>query len=220
MPAPIRTHDGSHTLLHPQLLEHYHSIHGAIAESMHVFIEYGVMEVSAIPIHILEIGMGTALNALLTRIEADKNCRQTYYTTLEPFPISNQTASTLNYASQLNVSHHDFMILHHSSWETMHTFSPFFHFIKIKSTIQQYNADSKFNLIYFDAFSPDKMPEMWTEDVFEKILQMLHPGGIMVTYCAKGSVRRLLMRVGFEVIKKPGPPGKREMTLAIKKNSN
>ncbi|MCZ2443037.1 MAG: tRNA (5-methylaminomethyl-2-thiouridine)(34)-methyltransferase MnmD [Flavobacteriales bacterium] len=214
----ILTKDGSDTILHPVLNEHYHSIHGAIAESEHVFIKHGMQAIDNNPVNILEIGMGTGLNAFLTWLEAEKTKRPVHYVTLEPYPVTEDLAKALNYAQVLRADRKWFLMLHHCPWEKPNVLSPIFSFEKHKTAIQSFATTKKFHLIYFDAFSPDKVPEMWQADVFNKLYQILEPGGLLVTYCAKGAVKRTLQEVGFFVKKVAGPPGKREMMIAGKAN--
>jgi tRNA U34 5-methylaminomethyl-2-thiouridine-forming methyltransferase MnmC len=212
------TADGSHTLYLPEMDETYHSIHGAVTESMHVFIRNGLNACEKNPVNILEIGFGTGLNAWLTAIEAEKSNRETFYTAYELFPLSEEIGS-LNYPKEYGKEHAGlFSRLHQSDWGKSVQLTSFFSLKKIKEDITQTSVDSGFDLIYFDAFAPTKQPEMWTEDIFRKMFNSLSANGILVTYCAKGDVRRTLQKVGFAVEKLPGPPlGKREMLRGLKR---
>jgi len=219
------TKDGSHTIFSDKFNETYHSIHGAFQEAKHVFIKHGIssfIEKELDEINILEVGFGTGLNALLTYNVADINKQKITYTSLEPFPLLFEQISSLNYFSffecpEENKTH--FESLHTSIWEEFHVFSSFFSFQKKKITIEEYEEDNlTFELIYFDAFSPSTHPEIWNVNVLKKAFNLLKIDGLLVTYCAKGSFKRNLKSIGFEVISVSGPPGKREMTIARKIN--
>ncbi len=221
----IKTADGSHSIYVKELDEHYHSIHGAIQESKHVFIEMGLKYTAAtIPnseMTILEIGLGTGLNAFLTFIESKKTDSLINYTSIEAYPISAEIAHQLNYLDLLNEQKNEsiFNEIHTCEWNKKNWISNQFTFRKIQNTLQQIVFDDTYNLIYFDAFGPRVQPEMWTEEVFAKLYAATLPNGCLVTYCAKGEVKRTLKKVGFIVETLQGPPGKREMVRAIK-NSN
>lgn len=219
----VITEDGSHSLFNKTLNEHYHSTHGAIQESNHVFIDAGLHFINnnnkqGNSINILEVGLGTGLNAFLTLLEAQKNAIKIAYTAVEAFPISISLADQLNYVEQLheqkNQAHFD--NIHSCEWGNSIKFSDHFNFMKIKDTLQTVNLTTLFDLIYFDAFAPDVQPDMWTEEVFTKLYNATSINGALVTYCAKGVVKRTLKKVGYTVESIPGPPGKREMVRAIK----
>ncbi len=225
----IKTEDGSHSLYVKELNEHYHSIHGAIQESKHVFINAGLQQsISKSPssISILEIGLGTGLNALLTFIESQKNIRTIHYTALEAFPIGIELVKELNYPELLATCELNneaslrsvFNTLHSCEWQKEIAISENFIFQKIKNTLQKAEFINTYDLIYFDAFGPPVQPEMWTEELFSKIFSATNSNGILVTYCAKGEVKRTLKKVGFTVESIPGPPGKREMIRGNKKS--
>jgi tRNA U34 5-methylaminomethyl-2-thiouridine-forming methyltransferase MnmC len=215
----IITADGSHSIFNETLNETYHSVHGAIQESLHVFIKNG-LEVLSIersePISILEVGFGTGLNALLSYQYACKHQIKVSYNAIEPSPLSSEIWSQLNHASTLDMMD-QYHKLHSSSWGEQHVLDPYFTFCKHLSTIQHTDikADST-DLIYYDAFAPSKQPEIWDYHLLEKIFHALKPKGLFVTYCAKGELKRNLTRIGFEVETLPGPPGKKEMVRAIK----
>ncbi|HMR90759.1 MAG TPA: tRNA (5-methylaminomethyl-2-thiouridine)(34)-methyltransferase MnmD [Chitinophagaceae bacterium] len=219
----IITKDGSSTVHIPGMDVTYHSHHGAIQESQHVFIQAGLIHSGIfdyIGVHqVLEIGFGTGLNALLTLIEADKHKNRIYYTAIEPFPLTQNEAGQLNYCEQLRLPEYQprFARMHECGWNEMYEISEFFRLTKINSKLADYVADDLFSVIYFDAFAPAAQPELWTKEVFEKMYALLLPGGILVTYCSKGDVRRAMQAAGFAVEKIPGPPGKREMVRAVKK---
>ena len=215
------TSDGSHTLFVRELNEHYHSTFGAVQESMHVFIQSGFDEIdkTIVPVNILEMGFGTGLNALLTLINSEKNSRQVHYTGVEKFPLSDGIIEQLNYPQILNPSFVKiFRSLHNSGWNQEIKITADFTLFKINKDLQDliFNPDT-FDLVYYDAFGPKVQPELWTDQIFQKITNAMKPGGILVTYSVKGSVRRALKSTGFEVKKLPGPPGKREITRATKK---
>lgn len=210
----ILTKDGSHSVSIPEMNVTYHSVHGAVQESMHVFIHAGFHYIKDIfpsgPVHILEIGFGTGLNALLTLQEAATLQRPVHYTSLELFPLEERQALELNYASQPY-----FTALHTSNWEEDVQLSPFFTLHKKRSSLLDFSSGPRFHLVYFDAFAPVAQPELWTREVFEKLQNALLPSGALVTYCSKGDVRRAMQAAGFKVEKIAGPPGKREMVRAL-----
>ena len=212
------TGDGSGTLYSNDMQESYHSLNGAVQESRHVFIEAGLKECVDRKIHILEIGFGTGLNALLTWDEAKKNQLEVAYTALEAYPLSMETTRALGYdREELTLEKDSFNQLHAVHWGYPVVLEKdCFTLTKLECDFTTLNLSDKFDLIYFDAFAPDKQPEMWEEQQFEKLYKALNNRGILVTYCAKGEVRRRLQRCGFQVERIPGPPGKREMIRARK----
>jgi tRNA U34 5-methylaminomethyl-2-thiouridine-forming methyltransferase MnmC len=220
----ITTGDGSHTLFSAQFNEIYHSRHGAIQESLHVFIRSGLDAVAAQhshePIKIFEVGFGTGLNALLTMLEAEKRNLNVEYETIELYPVAIETIKELNYTNQLGYEfcYGPYHSLHLVRWNEQHAVTPNFHFKKINdSPSNRQPTTGNYQLIYFDAFAPEHQPEMWTAAIFKKMYDALAEGGILVTYCSKGAVQRAMKEAGFTVEKLPGPPGKREMVRAIKK---
>ena len=215
----IKTADGSDSLYVKDLNEHYHSIHGAVQESEHVFIDAGLKYISARNknISVLEIGFGTGLNAYLTFIESSKLDLIINYSALETFPLEMDLIEKLNYAECLNEEKDILKTIHACDWEKEIAVSNFFILHKIKNSLQEIILSDSYDLIYFDAFGPNVQPEMWTEELFSKLFSALKPEGVLVTYCAKGEVKRILKRVGFDVESLKGPPGKREMVRANKK---
>ncbi|MBX2964544.1 MAG: tRNA (5-methylaminomethyl-2-thiouridine)(34)-methyltransferase MnmD [Cyclobacteriaceae bacterium] len=215
----ISTKDGSHTLRNSELNETYHSIHGAVQESLHVFIKNGFdffQETFPKQLSILEIGFGTGLNAWLTATRAIGLPVQIQYTTLESFPLEETIWSKLNYAAN-EQGIELFTKLHQAGWSKSVSVTPEFTLFKIHNTLQQVSLHpSAFDLVYFDAFAPEKQPEMWALPVLEKVISSMKPGAILVTYCAKGQLKRDLKSLGLTVEALPGPPGKREMIRAKK----
>ena len=214
------TNDGSHTLFSAQYGVTYHSHFGAITESAHVFIAAGLRFKAVVQrdIRILEAGFGTGLNAFMTWLEAERRNLQVSYTGLEINPLSAEDAADLNYPLLLNAPDRatDFHLLHRCEWEKAHPLSEHFVFEKRRTPIQQFEQKDAFDLIYFDAFAPQAQPELWTDEVFARLFNSLRPEGALVTYCAQGEFKRSLKRAGFVVERLQGPPGKREMTRALK----
>lgn len=206
------TSDGSHTLFVPEIDECYHSSHGAIQESQHIFIEAGLKQCAKLEIKVLEIGFGTGLNAFLTLIEAEKAQTQIHYASLELFPVEIEKALQLNYADGYSTEFRNhFELLQTSPWNTIVQISPYVSLEKVEADFTTIEFSDMYDVIYFDAFSPEKQPEMWSQEQFEKIAKQCNPGAILTTYCAKGIVRRAMQAAGFLVERLPGPPGKREI---------
>ena len=216
----IETADGSTSFYNEELDETYHSRHGAMQESLHVFIGAGLLPMQDLKkeISILEMGFGTGLNAWLTNIKATDQNLKISYTTLEAFPITNSQVEKLNYPEwgKSETEKELFSKIHNVPWEEFNEISEHFKIKKLRIEFENYHADKEFDLIYFDAFGPDIQPELWSEDIFKSMYQALKPGGTLVTYSVKGSVRRAMKSAGFVVEKIPGPPGKREMSRAYK----
>lgn len=215
----ILTGDGSSTIHLTEWDENYHSKHGAIQEAKHVFIKSGLDLFSNQKISILEIGFGTGLNCFITFLEAEARKLQINYTGVEAYPISSEELKHLNYVTELQAQNQQgvFDVLHSSVWEIQHKITEDFQLTKRQQFFNEIKDENSFNLIYFDAFGARVQPELWTEEIFQLMYNSLKENGILVTYSAKGSVRRALQTVGFLVEKLPGPPGKREMLRATKK---
>jgi len=213
-----KTKDGSSTLYVPELDEHYHSIHGALQESQHVFIKAGYEECSKLdPLHILEVGFGTGLNALLTAQRSRNDQKEVWYTGIEKYPLSPDEVAQLNYADKEHRRETSLLNdLHRSIWEEFEKIQPYFHLKKIQVDLRQFSAIEEYDLIYFDAFAPSAQPHLWSTEVFEQMYRALKPKGLLTTYCVKGEIRRNMKAAGFDVEKIPGPPGKREMARAWK----
>jgi tRNA U34 5-methylaminomethyl-2-thiouridine-forming methyltransferase MnmC len=215
-----QTADGSYTLYVPELDEHYHSVKGALTESQHIFIDMGLKHSSITAPHILEIGLGTGLNCVLTLLEAKESQRHVYYTGIERYPLNEEIIRKLNYPSIIGKEcEEDYFAIHQAPWEEDVCLSPWFTLHKMEGDFTHYSFEQKYDIIYFDAFAPEKQPEMWEQSLFDNLYQVLNEGGILTTYCAKGVVRRMLQTAGFKVERLPGPPGgKREILRATKSN--
>lgn len=211
----IITSDGSTTIHLPDWNEQYHSKHGAIQEAYHVFIKYGLEACKKDDINILEIGFGTGLNCFITLLEHQK---QINYVGVEAYPVALEEVAKLNYVNELNVTAKQSLFdkIHKVSWEEQHDITSRFKLTKRKQFFKDINDKNKFDLIYFDAFGARVQPGLWTEDIFKTMYEACTENAILVTYAAKGSVRRAMQAVGFNVERLPGPPGKREMLRATK----
>ena len=214
------TSDGSHTVAVPAMHVTYHSIYGAIQESMHVFINSGLKPLlhKMETINIFEMGFGTGLNALLSLQEAIRRDQKIFYYAVELFPLQFSEYSSLNYSSQLHDDslRSNFKLMHESEWKKDIAIHSLFTLHKTNQSLLNLTINQSFNLIFFDAFAPTAQPELWTQQVFEKMFYLLSNQGVLVTYCSKGDVRRAMAAVGFTVEKLQGPPGKREMLRATK----
>lgn len=220
---PVITGDGSSTFFIPELNEHYHSTFGAVQESNHIFINSGLIfflqkNQEMREISIFEMGFGTGLNAFLTWMAIRNLNLKVKYTTIEKYPIDLSIIQQLNLK---NIFKDDYLLtvfeeMHTTDWENKREFDNFI-LNKIQTDITNYQPTDKFNLVYFDAFAPDIQPELWSKNIFEKIYQSLYSGSILTTYSAKGTIRRLLSDIGFQVEKIQGPPGKRHILRAFVK---
>lgn len=214
----ITTADGSKTIQIEDWNEQYHSVHGAIQEAYHVFIKHGLSLFHDQPLSILEIGFGTGLNALITLLESQKRGLDIAYKGIEAYPVVREELKQLDYIEALDAGdmEHCFFNMHQISWGQPHLILPNFSLIKQQIDFREIADVDQFDLIYFDAFGARVQPELWTEDVFAIMFRALKKDGVLVTYSAKGSVRRAMQAVGFVVERLPGPPGKREMLRALK----
>ena len=212
----VNTYDGSNSLKNLIINDSYHSKYGAINESKHIFINNGLKRISKKKIRVLEIGFGTGLNALLTQLYCDKKKQNIIYHTIDNLPLKKDTYSSLNYCDQLKIDKDIFLKIHNSLWENEIELSNFFVLKKINCDFTKKLFNEKYDLIYFDAFSPSKQPEMWVLDNFKKLYNCLNRNGILITYSSKGDVKRTIKEVGFNVFSLEGPTGKREITLACK----
>ncbi|MBU2940244.1 tRNA (5-methylaminomethyl-2-thiouridine)(34)-methyltransferase MnmD [Lacinutrix sp. C3R15] len=218
----IITEDGSTTIHIPEWNEQYHSTHGAIQEAQHVYIKNGLHHFidtnQPTPISILEIGFGTGLNAFMTLLEAERLQLSIQYKGVEAFPVLTEELKQLNYVAQLNALDKEavFKKLHDVSWEKQERITSNFELLKEQKYFSEINETNAFNIIYFDAFGAGVQPELWTEAIFKSMYNALKENGVLVTYAAKGSVKRALRNVGFTLKRLQGPPGKRHMLRALK----
>ena len=213
----IRTSDGSDTLYVPEIDEHYHSVHGAVQESKFIFIDNGLNYNKAGSVRIFEAGFGTGLNALLTAEVSFKDDREIFYTSIEKYPLPENIINSLNYKEFVSEKGKKiFDRMHLCGWNTPEKLSKNFTLLKIEGDLLAYDIEGSYDLIYFDAFGPEKQPEMWTNEVFRKVAEMTSPNGLLVTYSVKGEVKRALKENGFKVDLLPGPPGKRHILRAVK----
>jgi tRNA U34 5-methylaminomethyl-2-thiouridine-forming methyltransferase MnmC len=214
------TADGSHTLYVPNLDETYHSVHGAIQEAIHVYINAGFNYFSTKKeLNILEVGFGTGLNTLLTNREALKDNKLVNYTSIEAYPLAMDSIKALNYLEELNATEVEekfFLDMHKVEWGIPVKINELFCLEKLNLFLENFSVKNKYDVVYFDAFGPRVQPELWEVKILRKMYEALVDGGVLATYCAKGTVKRALKEVGFTIQSIPGPPGKREMTRAIK----
>ncbi|MCC7303521.1 MAG: tRNA (5-methylaminomethyl-2-thiouridine)(34)-methyltransferase MnmD [Bacteroidia bacterium] len=208
----IVTADGSPSLFVPELNETYHSRHGAVTESEYVFIENGLRQCTDRgTLHILEVGMGTALNVLLTM--QHRNDRIIRYTALEPYPLERHEWENLQFTCNRN-GH--FETIHNQEFEKTCEIAPGFFLTKHCLKLLDFNHEPEYSLVYFDAFAPSRQPDMWTPEVFRKTYSIMRTGGLLATYCASGNARRSMAEAGFSVSRLKGPPGKKEMLRAVR----
>lgn len=216
-PEIEKTADGSATLYRADLDEHYHSVKGALTESLHVYIREGLHHFAEAhphhsPIRLLEVGFGTGLNAALTAdwAEAHPN-RHVHYTSLELYPLAPEAVAAMGYDSA------NFELVNRAEWNVEVNPSPTLSLCKLEKNFLTCTLPQNIDVVYFDAFAPEKQPEMWSEAALARVYDAMSPGGVFVTYCAKGAIRRLLASLGFTVSRIPGPPGgKREIIRAVK----
>jgi len=217
MPEIVITKDGSHSIYDQEFDEHYHSVFGAITESQHVFIEAGLKQCKNRHIRILEMGFGTGLNAYLTLAETNKSDISVSYTGIEKYPLESTITESLNYESIVDPPRKGiFKLIHDSPWQQEIVIKSGFILKKLQCDMHEMVLIDEFDLVYFDAFAPEKQPELWTKDLFKQIFLAMRSNSILTTYSSKGIVRRNLTAAGFRVKKIPGPPKKHEMTRAYK----
>jgi len=216
--APLRTEDGSLTLRSTILGEQYHSLHGAVRESTHVFIRAGLEHAGKEELDVLEVGLGTGLNLLLTWVRCVEGKCRVRYTALEPFPLRAEQLDALSHCSELAWPglRDPFMARMTAGHGTWHEPMGGLAFRLLPASVATMEDENAYDVVYFDAFAPTIQPEMWTEGVFLRMRRALRPGGTLVTYCAKGGVRRAMAAAGLAVERLPGPPGKREMLRAVR----
>ena len=217
-PRLFTTADGSHSLRSDHFGAAYHSTHGALNESVHIFIEAGLRPLlvdGPQSVEVLEMGLGTALNALLTwQVARQREGLTVHYTSFETHPVGAERAAELNYPDLLDLPREDFLLLHRLPFGATHRLSGNFFFTKRQEDFLSAPPQSTFHLIYYDAFAPEQQPELWTAEAMLHCRRWLREGGRLVTYCAKGQFKRNLRSAGFAVEALPGPIGKREITRA------
>ncbi len=218
----IETEDNSHTIFDQKTGEHYHSIHGAIQESTHIFIEAGLKctKPATQTLNILEIGMGTGLNVLLTLMHSENISKRINYISIELYPIEKEIINQLNYPKLLHKPDLEigFQNIHNEKWNIPYYLTENIILNKINADFNDLQlTENSFDLVYFDAFSPETQPDLWTDDVFEKLYKSMKNNGLFVTYCAKGIVKRSLKKAGFQIEILAGPKGKRHIIRATKK---
>ncbi|MBX2948535.1 MAG: tRNA (5-methylaminomethyl-2-thiouridine)(34)-methyltransferase MnmD [Crocinitomicaceae bacterium] len=214
----ITTNDGSKTIYVPHLDETYHSSHGAVQEAIHVFIRHGIRAIEKCELRVFEMGFGTGLNALLTYVESEQFKRTIHYSGIEAYPVELEMAMLMDYCLLIGEEcQGNFAELHQADWNRKHRLSDLFSFEKIHAKIEEFTPPhAEFDIVFFDAFGPRAQEDMWAPSILKKMYDALIPGGFLVTYCAKGQVKRDLKSLGFNIEALPGPPGKREMTRAWK----
>ena len=214
----ITTSDGSHTIFVPEINEHYHSIHGAIQESDYIFIRNGFDFCLTDPLNIFEVGFGTGLNALLTAMRSINGKKEVFYTAIEKYPLPCEIINSLNYHLFTGEDGQKlFSLIHNAPWNKMTNICRNFSICKMKGDLIADHIEGSFNLIYFDAFGPDKQPEMWSLKIFEKLSDITAENGMLLTYSVKGDVKRTIKTCGFNIQLLPRPPGKRYILKAVKK---
>ena len=215
----IKTLDGSTTIHLKEWDECYHSKHGAIQEAKHVFIKNGLSLFENNPVSILEIGFGTGLNAFITFLESIEKNQKIDYVGVEAYPVNAEEVLAMNYVEELDALkfHNIFEKMHKCEWDNKVEICDQFSLTKRKQFFDEINDFETFDLIYFDAFGYRVQPDLWSTEIFQKMYNSLKPNGVLVTYAARGVVKRSMIEVGFTVEKLAGPPGKREMFRAFKK---
>ncbi|WP_010521758.1 tRNA (5-methylaminomethyl-2-thiouridine)(34)-methyltransferase MnmD [Aquimarina agarivorans] len=219
----FKTADGSMSIHLPDINEQYHSKHGALQEAQHVFIKMGLEHFYNISkpnaVAILEIGFGTGLNCLLTYMKSKALNLKINYTGVEAYPVTTNEWKAMDYGKLIDQEQEASLIfnkIHEVLWGKEEAIINSFSLKKEEKKFEHIDDNAQYNLIYFDAFGARVQPELWTEVIFEKMFMALKPKGVLVTYAAKGSVRRAMQSVGFSVERLEGPPGKREMLRATK----
>ncbi len=213
----VKTADGSYSLYNESLDEQYHSKHGAVLEAQHVFIKNGWEAIDKNEVRIFEMGFGTGLNFLMTM--AANNQKKIYYEAVESYPLEESVWSKMNYPQEINRKDLTPLLkqAHQANWNEIVQLNHQVQLKKVHAELATAQLSNHFDLVYFDAFGPRVQPDLWSKEVFDKIYQHMAANGILVTYSAKGDVRRNMMASGFQVEKLPGPPGKREMLRAQKR---
>ena len=214
----ILTEDGSPSLIVPELNETYHSIHGAINESVHVFINAGLSQINLSEVTVFEMGFGTGINALLSLKFAQERNIKINYITIEKYPLTAAEVYEINLEKIFPEFSKEILLMHNAENSIEISVNENFTFRKYIADIVDFAFLFNFDICFYDAFNPDVQPHLWTEEIFKKIFDSMDPGGLLCTYSAKGQVRRNLISAGFLIEKLPGPKGKREITRAVKIN--
>ncbi|MDR3273189.1 MAG: tRNA (5-methylaminomethyl-2-thiouridine)(34)-methyltransferase MnmD [Flavobacteriaceae bacterium] len=216
----ITTLEGTKTLYIPDWDESYHSHHGVLQESLHVFIDNGLNLIDLPEISILEMGFGTGLNALLTLQKSIEKKLKINYFTLEKYPVTLEEVKKLNYGSILDWSEAEkyFHLIHETAWGHEMKINEFFHLTKFKNDFFDLKnlPIQNIDLVYYDVFGAKAQPELWEVEIFKQIYLKMNVNALLTTYSSKGSARRAMQEAGFEVEKKQGAKGKREMVNALK----
>lgn len=213
----ITTKDGSSSIYIPEMDETYHSVHGAVQEALHVFIKNGLALMSKGEINVFELGFGTGLNAFLSEQYSSQNKISIYYDSIEAYPVEVNLLNKMNYNNVVKYKIEIYESIHKAEWEVENRISETFQLRKIEAKIQDFEVEKKhYHIIFFDAFGPRAQSEMWSVEILQKMYDCLRNDGRLVTYCAQGQFKRDLKYIGFKVENLPGPPGKREMTVATK----
>lgn len=217
------SNDGCHTLRSTEFNTTYHSIHGTVDEASTVFIVAGLKFLTAkglTSLEIFEMGFGSGFNALMALLFSEENSIPIRYTGIEAYPVSKEIYEELNYTKLLRKPHCKplFLSMHACEWGKNINLNENFTLFKINERIENINLEQIYDIVFYDAFAPSCQPVLWEEPAMKKMYDILIPGGVLVTYCAKGEFKRVLKRVGFLVESLPGPTGKREITRAIKVN--
>ncbi|MEH3114553.1 MAG: tRNA (5-methylaminomethyl-2-thiouridine)(34)-methyltransferase MnmD [Pedobacter terrae] len=213
------TADGSNTLYNENIGEHYHSKHGALQESKHVFINAGLKyaAVDLTEISILEVGFGTGLNFILSFEYCTEKSIKLNYTSIEAFPLTTTIIEQTGYAAYVPEEvWADFISNYQEALKAPQKLAPLCTLEIPYTTLAEYRSDTKFDLIYYDAFSVQHQPEMWSDEIIAHACSFLKPGGTFVTYAITGKLKRAVKACGFNIEKLPGAPGKREMLRAVK----
>lgn len=211
----VMSRDGSHSLFSAYYGEHYHSLEGAVTESQHIFINNGLLKSRKKEIAVLEMGFGTGLNAFLSLRESRLNPElKINYTGIEKHPLENTVTEQLNYPEITGLNKRLFTKMHKARINVHTKIIDNFFLTKIVGDIRELKLKPAFDLVFYDAFSPEKQAELWTDDIFIKIRNLLNPGALLLTYSSKGTVKQALRNTGFKVSRLPGPPGKRHILKA------
>lgn len=210
-----KTNDGSATLYNSQINESYHSKHGALQEANHVYINAGLNQMSKAEVSVLEFGFGTGLNFGLSVDHCLNKGQELKYTSLELYPVPSDDIEALNYSAffENSVIYKNAI---NAKWNVVVDFGKI-ELCKMQTDFFDFQAKSKFDVIYYDAFGPRVQPDLWEDDWLIKVASWINEGGCLVTYCSKGTVKRAFQSIGLMVEKLPGPPGKREMLRVWKK---